>query len=177
MEFIASRDAVLFLAQSAPAAWVYRALLWMVQSGELNLYADRVEVAARSSVFDFVAPLNEEAGEWSGSAMDAAIRRKYPAELAEKLVGKDTHDEIEDESQIVEGWDSIGALDIGFLIYYSKFDWSKGLMECDYIDNDLLRTDWLFSSQEFVWSDFLNPTYSVKFEGLNVDRHRRGPRD
>lgn len=172
MEFISARDAVQFLAQSAPAAWVYRALLWMVQTGELDLYADTVTVEARASIFGFLIPLYDEAGAWEGAAMDAAIRKNYAPDLAEKIIGKDRHGYIDDEIQVVTGWDAIGSLGLGFLVFSSKFDWRNNQMECEYIDDDALKLDWLFGSQDFVGSEFPNPDYTVKFSGLKFDANR-----
>jgi hypothetical protein len=172
MEFISTRDAVMFLSQSAPAAWVYRALLWMAQSGEIELYADSVTVEARATIFDFIISLYDEAGGWEGAAMDAAIRKKYEPELAEKIIGKDRHSQIEDEIHFVNGWDSIGAIGPGFLLFSSKFDWQSNIMECDYIDHELLKLDWLFGSQDFVGSDFPNPDYTVRFSGLKFEANR-----
>jgi hypothetical protein len=172
MEFISSRDAVLFLSQSAPAAWVYRALLWMVQSGELDLYADKVAVKARASAFGLIAPLFEEAGEWEGAAMDAAIRKRYEPDLANKIIGSDSHKYIDDELHTVESWDAIGAIGFGFLVFCSKFDWQNGIMECEYIGDEHLRLDWLFGSQDFVGSEFPNADYTVSFSGLKFEASR-----
>ncbi len=172
MEFISARDAVLFLSQSAPAAWAYRTLLWMAQSGELDLYADAVTVEARASIFGFLGPLYDEAGAWEGAAMDAAIRKKYAPDLAEKIIGKDKHGYVDDEIYEITGWDAIGIIDFGFLIFMTKFEWQNSLMECDYIDDDHLKLDWLFGSQDFVGSEFPNPDYTVKFSGLKFDANR-----
>lgn len=172
MEFLSSRDAVLFLSQSAPAAWVSRALLWMVQSGELDLYADTVEVAARASVFGFIAPLFEVAGEWEGPSMNEAIKKNYDPGLAEKILATNRHGSIDDELHTVEGWENIGPIGLGFLVFCSKFDWQRGQIDCDYIDHNYLHLDWLFGSQDFVGSEFPNADYTVKFSGLKFEANR-----
>jgi hypothetical protein len=172
MEFLSSRDAVTFLSQSAPAAWVYRALLWMVQSGEIELYADKATVDAYASVMSFRGPLYEVAGGWAGDAMDEAIREHYSPEIADRLIGKDNFDEIHDEPYVVEGWDAIGALDPGFLIFNSRFDWMQGELECEALDRKILKFEWFFSSQDFVGSEFPDPSYDVSFSGLKFDAKR-----
>lgn len=144
----------------------------MVQAGELDLYADRVAVAARASAFGFISPLFEEAGEWEGPSMNAAIRKAYNPELANRIIEADKHGYIDDELHTVEGWDSIGRIDFGFLVFCSKFDWQNSQMNCDYIDDDVLKLDWLFGSQDFVASDFPNADYTVKFSGLKLEANR-----
>ena len=172
MEFISARDAVLFLSQSAPAAWVCRALLWMVQAGELDLYADKVEVAARAHAFGFLGPLFEQAGEWEGASMNEAIRKTYEPALAEKIIGTDRFEYIDDELQTIEGWENIGAIPLGFLVFCTKFDWKSSQLECDFIDDDVLKLDWLFGTQDFVGSEFPKADYNVKFLDLKFEANR-----
>ncbi len=104
--------------------------------------------------------------------MEGAIRKRYSPDLAAQLIGKGHHDKVDDEVHKVEGWDSIGAIDLGFLLLMSKFDWQNSAMECDYLDDSYLRINWLFQSQDFVGSEFSDPTYSVKFSGLKFDANR-----
>jgi hypothetical protein len=172
MEFISARDAVLFLSQSAPAAWVCRALLWMAQAGELDLYADKVEVVARAHVFGFIAPLFEQAGEWEGDSMNEAIRKTYGPDLAQKIIGAEKFEYIDEELQVIEGCESIGAIPLGFLVFCSKFDWKSSQMDCDFIDDDMLRIDRLFWNQDFVRSDFPKADYTVKFSGMKFEANR-----
>jgi len=106
-------------------------LKWMIFDRELDAYADRVTVHPYTSVFAFTAQLYEKAKEFSGPKMDEAIMAEYPEEFAKKLIGKGQGDRVGDEINIVEGWENIGSLDAGFIMFASNIDWDHGTIEIE----------------------------------------------
>jgi hypothetical protein len=172
MKFISAKDTADFLSQSAPRVWVHRMLKWMIFFGELDAHVDRVTVQPYASVFEFTAELYEIAKEFSGPAMDDAIRSKYPPEIAEKLVGKAHGDRFDDEKYFIEGWEEIGPLDTGFIMFASDVNWDAGTIQVEWIDNEQLANDILFPRQDFIGSEFEKPSFELQFEGLKFEANK-----
>jgi hypothetical protein len=147
-------------------------LKWMIFNGELDAHVDRVIVQPYVSVFEFTAELYETAKEFSGPAMDEAIRGKFTPEIAEKLVGKGQGDRFDDEKYVIEGWEEIGSLDAGFILFASDIDWEAGIIQVEWVDYEQLASEILFPSQDFVGSDFEKPSYEIRFEGLKFDANK-----
>jgi len=143
----------------------------MMLDGELDAYADDVTVTAYSSIIGFTGELYEAAKEFSGEKMDAAIRGHYPAELADKLVAKDHYGEVYDDPYTVEG-SEIGAIDAGFILFASKVDWDESTLAIDWLDERSLGLDMFFPSQDFVSSEFPDPSYKLRFSGLKFEARR-----
>lgn len=169
MKFISAKDTTDFLSQSAPRVWVHRMLKWMIFYGELDAHVDRVIVQPYASVFEFTSELYETAKEFSGPAMDMAIRAKYSPEIAEKLVGKGHGDRFNDEKYVIDGWEEIGPLDTGFIMFATDVNWDSGTILVEWLDNELLGNDMLFPRQDFLGSEFEKPSYEIQFEGLKFD--------
>ena len=172
MDLISASDAINFLSRAAPQVWVQRAMQWMVLQDEIFLFAQKVEVEAFASIFQFTGDFYGEAGEFSGPKMDAIIRRELAPEFAEKLVGKYHHSDVYDEPHTVEGLDEIGAIDPGFVLFSEGIDWEKNELKLDWLDESMLALEWLFERQDFVGSEFERATYKVKFSGLSFEARK-----
>ena len=147
-------------------------LKWMIFDRELDAYAERVIVQPHSTVFAFTAELYETAKEWAGPAMDKAILDYYPKEFAQKLVGKNQHDRVDDEQNIVNGWETVGTIDPGFIMFASHIDWDGGVIEVEWIDDENLANENLFPSQDYAGSEFEKADFEIRFEGLKFDASR-----
>jgi hypothetical protein len=147
-------------------------LKWMIFDRELDAYADKVTVQPYTSVFTFTAQLYEKAREFTGPEMDEAISAEYPEEIAKKLIGKGQHDRVNDDLNIIEGWQSIGPLDAGFIMFASNIDWDVGTVEIEWVDEENLAHEIIFPSQDFVGSEFERADYEIRFEGLKFDAAR-----
>jgi hypothetical protein len=147
-------------------------LKWMIFDRELDAYAERVIVQPYSNVFAFTAELYDTAKEFSGPSMDKAISDYYPKDMAEKLIGKKHDERVNDEQNIVEGWESVGSIDPGFIMFASNIDWDSGIIEVEWIDDDNLANENLFPSQDYAGSEFEKADYEIRFEGLKFDASR-----
>lgn len=166
MQLISSRDALDFLSQAAPRPWAQRLLRWMAFDGELDAYARSGKVQAHTIVFEFTSQLYEAAGEYAGPKMDEAIRANYDPEFAEKLIGKDRMDRVDDEPQI---WDETSppmSVDAGFFLYAADIDLEAGTLATDYIDLGGSFGDAVFPSDELFGTEFEKPEFEAELRGL-----------
>lgn len=169
MDLISANEALNFLSRAAPQVWVQRALQWMILQDELCLHAEKVEVEAFTTVFQLTSGFYKEAGEFSGSKMDAVIRNELSPELADKLVGKDHDAYVYDEPHMVEGVDEVGAIDPGFVLFSDGIDWGKNQLRLEWLDETMLAQEWFFPRQNFVGSEFERATYKVTFSSLSFE--------
>lgn len=138
----------------------------MAFDDELVAYSTRGRVVASTSVLSLTGEFYQEAQEFSGPAMDAVIRRELSPELAAKLVGKDRFDDVFDEP--VE-WDdevNLTVIDPGFFLYAPEIDWAAGIMEIEWIERSGNLGESLFPNEELFGTEFDDPSYSAKIEGL-----------
>lgn len=172
MKLVTSREAVSFLSQAAPPVWVQRMLKWMIVDAEIDAFARKVAVQPYTSVGRFTIPLFKAANEFSGPELDKAIRAEFPAELAAKLVGKAYDDRVLDNAHTIEDSKYETQVDPGFILYATETDWLDGTLKVDWIDDDIVKRNELFTSQDFLDSEFENASYEVLFEGLVFERRR-----
>lgn len=170
MRLISSREAVNFLSQAAPRPWVQRMLLWMAFDGELPAYSTHGRVLAHAAVFNFIGNLKGDAGQLPSPAMDEIIRREFEEEMANRLVGRQLHDRVDDEPVVWTQEAEPVRLDCGFLVYASYIDWDAGIIRSDFIPVDSSTREIFFStSEDLLASEFDNPNYDVTIEGLSFE--------
>lgn len=167
MKLISSREAVEFLSQAAPRPWVHRLLRWMAFDQEITGYSTSGKVQPYSTVFEFTAQLYDKAGEFSGEKMDAEIRREYPSEVAERLVGKEHHDRYDDEPVTWDDSEGPNMIDPGFFLYADDIDWTEGTMRCDWLNPDGELGEVLFPNDGVFSSEFQRPHYDAIIYGLS----------
>lgn len=134
---------------------------------ELHAYSRSGRVQAHTTVFEFTAQLYDVAGEFSGPKMDEAIRESYGAEFADKLVGKDRYDRVDDEAQTWNESDAPIRVDPGFFLYATDIDFDVGSLVADFIDIAGDFGDSIFPSQELLSTAFERPEFEVEFHGLS----------
>lgn len=133
---------------------------------ELHVYSRSGKVQAHTTVFEFTLHLHEAAGQFEGPQMDEAISKEYDPEFAQKLIGRDKMDRVDDESQT---WDETGPpmrVDVGFFLYASDIDFEAGTLATDYIDMSGSLGEALFPSEELFGTDFERPEYEAELRGL-----------
>lgn len=167
MKLISSCEAVEFLCQAAPQPWVHRLLRWMALDQEITAYSKRGVVQAYSNVFAFTAQLYEEAGEFSGEKMDAAIRRNYSPEIAAKLVGKDHDDRYDDDPAKWDESESARVVDPGFFLFADEIDWTEGTIRCSWLNPHGELNEILFPSDELFGTEFERAEYEATISGLS----------
>jgi hypothetical protein len=169
MDFISASDAVQFLSQAAPPAWVRRTLLWMAQRLELQMFADEIIVKPHTDVLSFTRGLFDKAGEWSGPKMDALIRSEYEADFAEKLIGKSPSERVYDEPHQILGAEGVVPIDPGYVIFYTKFDAEGNKLEALNIDEKTMNNEYFFFSDEWCISEFDDPLFDFYISGLKFE--------
>lgn len=133
---------------------------------ELHVYSRSGKVQAHTTVFEFILPLHKGAGQMSGPQMDEAIRKEYDSEFAQKLLGKDKSDRVDDKPQT---WDENGPpmrVDVGFFLYASDIDFEAGTLATDFIDLSGNLGEALFPSEELYGTEFERPEYEAELRGL-----------
>lgn len=133
---------------------------------ELHVYSRSGKVQAHTTVFAFTFQLYETAGEFTGPKMDDAIRENYGPEFAQKLIGKDTSDRVDDEAQTWDENDLPVLVDPGFFLFASDIDFDAGTLATDYIDIGGSFGDAIFPSQELFGTEFERPEYEAELRGL-----------
>lgn len=169
MKLISSSDAVTFLSQAAPKPWVQRLLRWMAFDEGLTAYSTHGTVRPFASVGRFTAEYFKEAGEFSGAKMDAVIRKHYSPEFAEKLVGREHGDRVDDAHHSWDASDDPLALDIGFFLYATEIDWDKGSLIAELIPGRGELNEVFFPSSDLLNSEFEDANYDAEVEGLSFE--------
>lgn len=167
MKLVTSREAIAFLSQAAPRAWVQRLLRCMIIDGELDAYFSAGRVQPHTSVFNFTLALREQAGEFSGPKMDRVIREHFEPAMADKLVGKDGRDRVNDELIDWESEEGHDAIDLGWIFFAEEIDWEAGTLKVDWVPTHRDTADWMFRSGEFFNSEFDSADYEAEFEGMS----------
>lgn len=172
MKLVSSREAVTFLSQMAPRAWVQRMLRCMVLDHELYVYFSSGRIQPHTRVMNLTFRYREEAGEFTGPAMDRIIEQMFLKPLAEKLIGKDGNDRVNDE--LIEWVSEEGhdAIDPGWLYFADEVDWENGSIKVRWVPTDRESGDLFFSSGEFFISEFDNADYEAEFFGMSFDYAR-----
>lgn len=168
MNRLSLRDTILFLAQAAPKIWVRRMLLWMILDRELYAHAEKVTVRSHVTPYIIHLSLLQEAGTPYSPQMEKAIRSKFAAEVAERLLKADEHEPVYDQPSVIEE-DDIGSLDPGFFLLASDIDWENGNLRCDDLSGEFLRDSILFPWQDYVGSEFDMPTYEIEISSIYFD--------
>jgi len=151
---------------------VGRLLCWLTLDGQLDAYFEKARIQPSASAFSFLFRHREEAGDYSGPKMDDIIRREYPPELAEKLVGKSESDSVLDEPILFGGEDGPKILDTGYILFASSIDWDAGTLICDWVPEQREILELWFPSEELLYSEFERPDYAAEFSGLAFELPR-----
>lgn len=170
MKLISSNGTVRFLAQAAPKPWVERMLLWMILQGEISPYFTKGKVQPYTSVWRFTLDLREEAGESSGSKMDALIRENWDEEFANRLVGKNEMDRVDDDPF---EWDDPHAprfVDVGPFLYAKEIDWEAGTVVVDFVPSGKDRLDFMFLDEDMFGSEFEDPDFDIVLQGMMFEK-------
>jgi len=133
---------------------------------ELHVYSRSGKVQAHTTVFEFTLQLHETAGQFTGPKMDEAIRNAYDPEFAQKLLGKEHGDRVDDEPQTWAETSPPMRVDPGFFLYASDVDFEAGTLATDYIDISGNLGDALFPSEELFGTEFARPEYEAELRGL-----------
>ncbi len=115
---------------------------------ELHVYSRSGKVQAHTTVSEFTLHLYEAAGQFAGPAMDEALGKEYDPEFAQKVVGRDGMDRVDDEPQAWQESDPLMRVDPGFFLYAADIDFEAGTLATDYIDISGSLGDALFPSEE-----------------------------
>lgn len=171
MRLIPSGEALEFLSQAAPRAWVHRLLCWMTFDGGLKLYSREGKVSPYCLVGEFFARHADEAGEFSGPKMDALIRAKYEDHVSNGIVGKQIHDRFYDEPNKWGAEDDPVELDGGFILFAEELDWKSGTLVASAIEGHGEVFELFFYNQ----GDHLGTTldrafYDAEISGLSFVR-------
>lgn len=167
MKLVTSREAVAFLSQAAPRAWVQRLLRCMIIDGELDAYFSGGRIQPHTLAFHLTLPLRDEAGEFKGPNMDRVIRENFDPPLAEKLVGKDGRERVDDDLVDWESEDGHDAIDLGWIFFAEEIDWEAGTIKVGWVPTDRDTADWMFPSGEFFVSEFESADYEAEFTGMS----------
>lgn len=138
----------------------------MAFDAELDVYSRSGKVQAHTTVFEFTHHLHKAAGQLAGPQMDEAIRSEYDPEFAQKLIGRDTGDRVDDEPQTWAETDPLMRVDPGFFLYAADIDFDAGVLVTDYIDTSGTLGDSLFPSEELFGTEFERPEYEAELRGL-----------
>ena len=172
MRLISSRDTFVFLSQAAPKPWVDRMLRWMIYNHEVAAYPDEVTVRPYSTAFTFTVRLHKQGVDFSGPSMDAAIRKEFAKELADKLVGKNFDERVYDETQTWSVASEMQPIDAGFIAFASDIDWQIGTIKADWIPSSKNRDDFIFPNDEYFVSNFEDPDYNFEFTGIKFEHEK-----
>lgn len=132
-------------------------------------YSRKGRVQPFGSVCDMTVQLLEQAGELSGPKMDAAIKKEYSKEVAERLIGREPFSRFDDE---VYSWDETGdpkEIDFGFFLYASEIDWDAGTLKAESIPWDDQLHETFFPNSEFFQTELERADFEVEMEGLSFE--------
>lgn len=142
----------------------------MAFDDELRAYSTHGKVQAHGSVFDLVSDLIKPPGQMSSPELDALIRQEFSEEMAQKLIGRNLHDRIDDEPVVWKQDEEPICLDFGFFLYATDIDWDAGIIRSDFIPIDSSSSEIFFpSSEELLASEFDQPNFDVLIEGLSFE--------
>lgn len=130
------------------------------------MYSRSGKVQAHTTVSEFTLHLHHVAGQFAGPEMDEAIRKEYDPEFAQKLVGRDGMERVDDEPQTWQESDPLMRVDPGFFLYAADIDFDAGLLAADYIDPTGTFGEAMFPSQDLFGTDFQRPDYEAELRGL-----------
>ena len=170
MKLIPSSEALAFLSQAAPRPWVHRFLCWMVFNDGLKLYASEGKIQPYCAVGEFFDRLQAEAGEFSGPKMDALIRQKYEADIADRLAGQGIHERFNDDLNVWCETDEPVEVDGGFIIFAQELDWNSGIIKATAIEGHGDTFDLFFWNQSDQMGTWLpRPSYDAELSGLKFE--------
>ncbi|APZ98706.1 hypothetical protein BWQ93_09525 [Sphingopyxis sp. QXT-31] len=159
-------EAIDFLSQCAPHAWVKRMLHAMFLTDELQPYFLSGRVKSEVSVGEILLALPDKMLEPPSAKRDAAVREKFSPEIADAIKDKnwtDTFVEYDTEIEPVEGF---VFAELGF-IHYGTIDWNKGDLICDYIPERGERPDHLFHGiEDMLGTEYERNTSTAEFRGM-----------
>jgi hypothetical protein len=99
--------------------------------------------------------------------MDRVIREHFDPEMAEKLVGRDGRERVNDEPTNWESEDGHDAIDLGWVFFADEIDWDAGTIKVGWVPTDRDTADWMFPSGEFFNSEFDSADYEAEFKGMS----------
>lgn len=166
MKLISSADTLAFLSQAAPRPWVERMLRWMIFDRELTAYSVKGIVQPSAPAGQFIIDLVHETRETKGPLLEAAIRQKFPADFAEKLVGKTVQDRVYEQGYEWDDTDAPETIDAGFFMFATELDWDKGTLWAEWIPGDKDILDLFFPNEEMMASEYQNAQFEARFTGL-----------
>lgn len=134
MKLIPTGEALAFLSQAAPRAWVHRFLCWMAFNEGLKVYASEGKIQPYCAVGEFYALHQNEGGDFYGEKMKEVIRREYDPAFADRIAGKAIHERFDDEPNVWGEDDDPILVDVGFFIFSEELDWETGKLKATAID-------------------------------------------
>lgn len=139
----------------------------MIVDGEIDAYFSDGRIQPYTHVFALTLGLRDEAGEFTGKRMDAAIRNHFEPSLAAKLVGKDGMNRVDDEPVVWQSEDGHDAIDLGWIFFADEIDWDEGKVRISWVPTDRDTADWMFPSGDFFESEFDRADYEAEFGGMS----------
>lgn len=134
---------------------------------EITCYSSKGRVHASTNAINFLSELSEEAGEISGSKMDAVIRKNLSPGLAEKLVGKGMHDRVSDDPVEWNDIEDPRQVSPGFFLFALDVDFEKGVLSMEDMRLSGEFMEYIFPDDDFFGTELDEPEYSALMEGLS----------
>lgn len=159
-------EAVDFLSQSAPHAWVKRMLHAMLLTDELQPYFLSGRVKSEVGVGEILLALPDKKFEPPSAERDAKVREKFSPEIADAIRDKVWTDRFVEYDLEIEPVEGFVFAELGF-IHYGTIDWNKGDLICDYIPERRERPDHLFlGTDEMLGTEYENNSSSAEFRSM-----------
>lgn len=163
---IALGEAIDFLSQAAPHAWVKRMLHAMLLNDELQPYFLSGKVRSEVSVGELLLALPDRRMDSPSPERDAKVRAQFGAEIADAVIEKDWTDQFVEYDEEIESIEGFVFAGLGF-VHYGTIDWDKGDMICDYIPERGSRPEHLFHDlEEMLGSEYQHNTSSAVFHSM-----------
>lgn len=144
----------------------------MIINDEITPYFFKGKVQAYTDVFTFTAQLVQSAGEISGPKMDKAIRENFEPEFANKLVGKDHSERIDDEPYEWEDDKQPRPVSVGYWIWATEIDWENGSLWIEWLSSDATHNNEFFYDEEMLGTEFEKADFEVLLTGMCFDANR-----
>jgi hypothetical protein len=133
----------------------------------LSVYASEGKVQPYCLAAEFYVLHMDEAGEFSGPKMDALIRKKYPADIANRLIGKAIHERYDDDPNIWSPSDEPVEISPGFLMFSQEIDLGSDSIIATSIDGDSDFFDLYFwSDAKYMKTSLNRASFDAEFSGL-----------
>jgi hypothetical protein len=139
-------------------------LMWMMLDERLNAYVRRGRIQPHTNAGTFFAPLARV----EGKSRDELVRENYDPELAEKLIGKEFGDRIEDDPIAWDESEDPHLVSVGFFMWADERDWELGTLKGTVpLENRSVSDEVIFwDYEDHLSSAFDHAGYDFELSGL-----------